>query len=212
MSKLVRPMLLLAALAVMAPRANAVPIVNLSSPNNLLLLAVGDTVRIDVTLSGLEANDFIFVLNTRELFPSTFFQPVPDPANSSGLTPGPILVTPAQRASFNALSSLAAGSATGNFSDLNPAPSQAISTNGLFYSFMLRAIAAGSGVIQFDPANTTFAATSTGFNLAPLPTGGPLPFTIAPAVVPEPSTMVMAASGALMGLGLFRRRRSRTAA
>ncbi len=113
---------------------------------------------------------------------------------------------------FNALSSLTAGRASGNFSDSSPAPSAAIATNGLYYSFNLRAIAAGSGVISFDPAGTTYAANDTGFNLAPLPTGGPLAFTITSAVVPEPSTMVMAASGALMGLGSLWRRRERAAA
>ncbi len=101
MSIFVRPVLMLAVLAVVAPQAVALPIVNLSSPNNLTMLTVGNTVRIDVTLSGLDANDFIFVLNTRELFPSAFFQPIPDPINSSGLTPGPILTLASQRANFN---------------------------------------------------------------------------------------------------------------
>ena len=82
---------MLAVLAVMAPQAVAAPVVTLSSPNNLTQLEVGDTVRIDVKLQGLSTNEFIFILNTGVLFPSSLFQPVPDPNNSSGLTPGTIL-------------------------------------------------------------------------------------------------------------------------
>src|SRR4051794_13660378 len=112
-------------LAVLTPQANADPIVILSSPDNLSQLTVGDTARIDVTLQGLSTgNEFIFILNTEVLFPSSLFQPVPDPNNSSGLTPGPILsptsppppnVPQADR--FNELSSLTAVAATGNFQD-----------------------------------------------------------------------------------------------
>jgi hypothetical protein len=211
MTKVVLSVLILAVLAVMAPQAVALPIVSLSSPDDLTQLEVGDTVRFDVTLSGLPTDDFIFVLNTRELFPNSLFAPVPDLTNSSGLTPGPILSLSSQQANFDALSFLGLAGATGNFSDSSPNPSAAISTNGLYYSFTLLATAAGSGVIQFDPAGTTYAANDTGFNLAPLPFNSPLAFAIG-AVVPEPSVVVMTASGALMGIGSWWCRRSRPAA
>ena len=164
------------ALALGSPApAVAAPVLTLSSPDDLGALTVGEQVRIDVTLQGLDVgNDFIFVLNSRVLFPAALFDPVPAPTTTSGLTPGSILTTAAQRSSFDAVSSLTDGAAVGNFSDLVPVPSQAISQNGLFYSFLLEVTAPGSGSIALDPANTTYGATSTGFNLAPLPTGGPL--------------------------------------
>jgi hypothetical protein len=200
-------------LTAVAEQAVANPTVSLSSPNNLNQLSVGNNVEIDVTLSGLPVNDFIFVLNTKVLFPSSSFLPVPDLNNSSGLTPGPILFLPSQVSNFNAASSLLPGVATGNFSDLSPSPSAAISQNGLYYSFTLKAISVGSGSIQFDTPGTTYAANDTGFNLAPLPHGGPLAFTIAAAAVPEPSALVMAGAGVVMtGLGFGWRRRKRTTA
>jgi len=69
--------MMLAAVVAMAPQAVALPILSLSSPNSLTNVPVGSTVRIDVTLSGLPSpntTDFIFVMNSRELFPSASFQ------------------------------------------------------------------------------------------------------------------------------------------
>jgi hypothetical protein len=191
--------------------ANADPMLQLSSPTNLTTLTVGQQVEIDVTLSGLAVgSDFIFVLNSQVLFPSSLFTPVPDPANSSGLTPGPgFFFDPSQVANFNAASSLTSGSAVGNFSDSSPSSSFAINENGLYYSFILQATAVGSGTIAFNPAGTTYAANDTGFNLAPLPTGGPLSFTI--SAVPEPSSIAMVAVGVAF-LGCWTRTRKRTAA
>jgi hypothetical protein len=206
---------MLAVLAVMAPQALAVPLVSLSSPDNLTQLEVGDTVRLDVILSGLpDPNtgpnaDFLFRVYTEVLFPSTLFDPV------SGPTAGPILPLATQQANFFALSSLTDGSALGIFDESRPPdPLGAIGLNGLFYSFNLVATAAGSGTIQFDPADTRYVGSSSNFAFAPLPTGPPLAFTITggTAVIPEPSTMVLAASGALMGIGSWWRRRSRAAA
>jgi hypothetical protein len=213
MPKAVCPVLMLAALAVLAPRAVAVPIVTLSSPSDLTQLTVGDTARIDVNLQGLSTNEFIFILNTRELFPASLFEPVPDPNNSSGLTPGtilsPTLGTVSQVARFNELSSLTAGAATGNFQDFPN--SAAIGQDGLYYSFTLQAIAPGSGVIQFDPTGTQYFSnqSSPPNTLVPLPTGGPLPFTITagPAAIPEPSSVAMVGLMTMAGLGVAWRRR-----
>ncbi|MFL5243062.1 MAG: PEP-CTERM sorting domain-containing protein [Gemmataceae bacterium] len=188
-----------------AGHAQADPMVTLSSPNNLSSLSVGDQVEIDVNLQGLPVNDFIFVLDTKVLFPSSNFLPVPDLSNSSGLTPGPILSGPNQAANFNAASSLNTNNAIGDFSDSSPNISVAISQNGLYYSFKLQAVSPGSGTIQFDSTADAnrYAANDTGFNFAPLPTGGPLAFTINPAAagVPEPASMALATIGVLGLLG-----------
>jgi hypothetical protein len=204
--------LVLLTLGYAASPVAAGPMLSLSSPNGLSNLSVGDVVRIDVTLSGLDVgNDFIFVLNSRLLFPGSLFDPVPDPVGTSGLTPGPILQTAGQRASFHAVSSLSDGVVVGRFSDLFPTPSQVISQNGLYYSFLLRAEAVGSGAISFDASGNEYASVTTGFNLATLPTGGPLPFTVGPGAtaVPAPPALVLVLTGLILigGREVSRRRR-----
>src|SRR4051794_11364310 len=163
-------------LTLMSAPARAAAVFTLSSPSNLSALTVGQAVEIDLSLSGLpspnNATDFIFNLNTKILFNSSLFQAIPDPTSSSGLTaavaPGSVFINNAQGslqvANFNAQSSLVAGAANGNFS-LSPNPnSGAIGLNGLYYSFMLKAIAPGSGAISFDPTPgaNQYAANETG--------------------------------------------------
>jgi hypothetical protein len=173
--------------------------VTLSSPDDLSNLTVEQLVTINATLSGLAVgNDFIFNLNTKYLFDSSLLQAVPDPSNSSGLTPGPIL-SGAQIAGFNSLSSFNSDNATGIFAD---ATSFAINQNGLYYSFTLKAIAAGTGTISFDstPEANQYASVTTGFNYAPLPSFDPLSVTIH-AAVPEPASISLAFAGVVFGLG-----------
>jgi hypothetical protein len=185
--------------------AVAAPVLVLSSPDNLSNLHIADEFRIDVALEGLEVgSNFVFDLNSRLLFPGALVDPVLDPTTASGLTPGAILVTAAQRSSFDAVSSLTDGVVTGNFSDLAPVASQAISQNGTYFSFLLEATDVGSDMISFDPANTTFAADSTGSNLAPLPTGNALEIRIVP--VPAPPSLLLLGVGTMLGLGWMRRR------
>jgi hypothetical protein len=107
-----------------------------------------------------------------------------------------------QSPNFYALSSLNSGSAIGIFNDGVPTPSEAINENGLYYSFTLKAVATGSGNILFDPTPgaNQYAADSTGFNFAPLPTGGPLAFSI--SSVPEPSSLVLGVVASLAGFGV----------
>jgi PEP-CTERM motif len=180
---------------------------------------VGQTVEIDVNLQGLAVgSDFIFNLNTRVLFDSSLFQAVPDPTNTSGLTavvaPGSVFFNnvqgPLQIANFYANSSLTAGAANGIFAQSPNTNSGAIGLDGLYYSFELKAIAAGTGSILFDPTPgaNEYAADDTGFNYAPLPNLGPLGFTI--NAVPQPSSIALLGIG-FAGLGYWaRRRRSAT--
>jgi PEP-CTERM motif len=204
--------LLLVALVCTSPKTHAGPTVTLSSPQDLNALAVGAVVTIDVNLTGLPVgSDFIFNLNTSVLFPSTEFQTVPDLSNTSGLTTGFgggfAFQFADQPAEFYGLSSLNAGKAIGIFAP----PATAINENGLYYSFMLKAIAPGSGSILFDPTPgaNQYAADDTGFNFAPLPTGGALSFVISSAV-PEPSSLNLALVGLFASLGYVwcRRRRA----
>jgi hypothetical protein len=202
--------------------AQAGPNVTLSSPDNLSSITVGQILEIDVTLSGLPVgSDFIFNLNTKVLFPNAEFQAVPDPTSSSGLkavvAPGSVFDNnvqgPLQVANFNAQSSLVAGAAIGVFSQSPNTNSGAIGLNGLYYSFDVQAISAGSGSIGFDPTGgaNEYAADDTGFNFASLPTGPDLSFTIAAAAVPEPSSIAMLAVG-VAAIGCWTRIRGRAAA
>ena len=216
MFKIAHSSLILVILIVFAQESFAGPMVTLSSPDNLANLSVGEQVTIDVTLSGLPVgSDFIFNLNTSILFPSTLFQTVPNPGNSSGLTTsigaGFAFQFPDQPPNFYALSSLSAGNAVGIFNDQSPGSSEAINENGIYYSFDLKAIAPGSGQILFDPTPgaNQYAADDTGFNFAPLPTGPSLAFTIGAASVPEPSAFALGTVASLVGLGFTWCRRRR---
>jgi hypothetical protein len=213
MSKMAYAASILAGLMLMTPATSlAGPTVFLSSPENLSDLTVGELVTIDVNLQGLPVgSDFIFNLNTKVLFSSSLFQAIPDPSSSSGLTavvaPGSVFYNfvdgPLQVANFNAQSSLIPGAAIGIFAQSPNTNSGAIGLNGLYYSFTLKAIAAGSGSILFDPTPgaNEYAADDTGFNYAPLPNLGPLPFTISAASVPEPSSITLGLTGLLVGIG-----------
>ena len=195
---------MLAALMCVAPAVFAGPMATLSSPANLNNLTVGELVTINVNLSGLPVGtDFIFNLDTKVLFPSSSFQTVPDPTNTSGLTTnygaGFAFQYAGQPPAFYSTSSLNADNAVGIFNNTLTAP--AISENGIYYSFTLEAIAPGSGSISFDPTPgaNQYAADDTGFNYALLPTGGPLSFAI--TAVPEPSAFSLGIVATFVGLG-----------
>ena len=195
---------------------------SLSSPTDLSKLTVGQQFTVDVNLQGLPpldmqmgtTADFIFILDSKVLFPSAQFAPIldPDPVNNtSGLTPGSVFLTDSngvnQRINFNAASRLTSTGAAGDFSDSFPGPSGAIGQNGTYYSFTLQAISAGSGSIYLDPsgnpydtasyANRYAADDTPGYYYAPLTLGSPLAFTVSPAAaaVPEPTTFLLAAIG-----------------
>jgi hypothetical protein len=220
MSRTMLGALILALLIAMAPesRAGTFIEVTLSSPQDLTHLTVGELVTIDVNLQGIPVgSDFIFNLNTSVLFPSADFQAVPNPSNTSGLTavvaPGSVFDNnvqgPLQIDNLYANSSLINGQALGIFAQSPNPSSGAIGLNGLYYSFNLMAVAAGSGSILFNPAAgaNEYAADDTGFNYAPLPTGSPLSFSI--SSVPEPSSLSLGILASLTGLGFTWCRRRR---
>ncbi len=214
MNRLVIRVSMLAAVLCMAPQAFSGPMAILSSPENLSNITVGEQVTIDVSISGLPVGtDFIFNLDTKILFPSAEFQPVPDTTSTSGLTTsygsgsGSVFLYSSQPQAFNSTSSLNADNAIGIFNNSGSAP--AISENGIYYSFTLKAIAAGTGSISFDPTAgaNQYAADDTGFNYAPLPNNGSLAFTV--SAVPEPSGLALGLLATLTGLTYagYRRRK-----
>ena len=214
--------IVLVAVGSTVPASHAEPMVFLTSPDDLSSIQVGQDVQIDVRLQGLDfGNEFIFVLNTKVLFPTALFDLVPDPSWTSGLTPGEVsgtdpsgtapdglFIAESQRDNFDALSSFDEGTGvvTGNFSDSSPDTSVAINQNGLFYSFTLRALGVGSGTIAFAGSDNAYASNLTGFNLEPLPTGAALAFSV---VVPEPSTVALMVFGCVLPAGLAWRRSRR---
>jgi hypothetical protein len=104
---------------------------------------------------------------------------------------------------------LNSGNAIGDFAS---GSGPAIGLNGLYYSFTLQASGVGSGTILFDstPGANQYAADDTGFNFAPLSTGGPLDFSIAPAVtaVPEPEWGLFVVIGPVAAFAWMRRKRT----
>src|SRR4051794_6186353 len=168
----------------LASPARAASLVSLSSPEDLANLHVGDQARIDVTLSGLASGSFIFNLDTRLLFPSAEFDLISGPTPSKAFGSvffGPDAIADPQLANFNANSGpiSGGGGVIGNFPDATASGVGAIGQNGLYYSFVVQAIAIGSGSIGFDlntPNANRYSGTETNFNFAPLPTGPNLIF------------------------------------
>lgn len=191
-------------------------IMSLSSSTDLTNLTVGDQAEIDVTLSGLPDGHFIFNLDTRVLFPSSQFELVSGPTPSKAFGSvffGPDNIADPQLANFNANSGPIAGGGgvIGDFPDETANGVGAIGQNGLYYSFIVKAIAVGSGSIGFDLSNpdfNRFSGTDSNppFAFSPLPTGPDLSFTI--NAIPEPSSLLLAATaGVVLGGFSWRRRR-----
>jgi len=191
------------------------PNVILSSPQDLAHLTVGSQAEIDVTLQGLPDSHFIFNLDTRVLFPTSNFQLVSGPTATTAT--GSVFFADNQVADFNAHSGPipGGGGVIGDFADETASGVGAIGQNGLYYSFVVQAIAPGSGTIEFDlvtPGGNQFSGTDSvpPFAFSTLPTGPPLPFTIAGAAVPEPTSGLLAVIGmSVSGLWIVRGSRSR---
>jgi hypothetical protein len=175
--------------------SQAAPMLVLSTPSDLSSLNVGEVVTFDVVLSGLMPGDELEYLSANIDTPLFMVQssptagPIADPMNFTGSSfPGGV------DGFFD------------SFFGLNPGAN--IVSNGVFYSFSLKATTPGSGAISFssalaaldlDPIVPDFADS--------VATGDPLQFTIAP----EPASFAIFASGILF-FGLLCARRRRTSA
>ena len=168
-----------------------------STTPDLLHLHIGDTVEVDVTLSGLVPNDTLDFLAADVKFDGTLF------GTPTSVVAGPIV--PDLTGFSHGASS---GLGNGNYDDLFANSGTPITSNGVFFFFIVKAQAAGSGTVAFG--NLTNGAFLNGGFVDPT-AANTLPFTIVSntAVVPEPSTLLLGA----IGVGLaWTVRRTRSAA
>jgi hypothetical protein len=162
-------------------------LVSLSSPTpNLGALTIGQTVTVDVVLSGLQTGDTADFLGATVNYDGTLLGP-------STVTPGAI-VPDVQ--GFSSSPPGTAGLANGQYDDLNlnPPPNffPPISSNGILFSFTTQATAAGTGAFSFDPTSPVFIASDGNGNPLTGSAGSPLGFTVAS---PEPPAWLLAVLG-----------------
>ncbi len=200
----------LAVTATTTSLAQAVVNLELSSPDDLLDLSVGQTATVEMSLTGLDtaAGEQLVSLAGSVLFPSSILG---TPAN---ITAGPIIPDPLSDP-FDFQVFDAPGQADATFLTFNVDATEHITDNGVFFTFEVTSGSVGSGVFtfdalalqaeQFDPNDPLFPI------LVDVDPGADLPFVVtAPdgGAVPEPLTAGLAAMG-LAGLGVAVTRRHR---
>jgi hypothetical protein len=165
-------------------------------------LTVGQTVTIDLVVSGLAANNWIFSARLALPLQSAMFA-VTTP------TAGPIV--PAHGFSTGGYVGSSWTSVVSLYT-VSPSGSNGITHNGIFATFGLTAKQPGSGT--FTPNVTGIAVTGVIPHRTPvaITSGGSLSFSVAstpppPTVsAPEPSTIVLAAAALPIALGYWRKR------
>lgn len=170
-----------------------------SNPADLSALSVGQTIEIQVSLSGLgdSGNPTQLSSLTADVsFPVGIF------GSPLSVTEGGIVPSPTQ--TFTAVST--SGTAGGIFDNIFlPSPGPVIDSNGLFFTFQVTALAAGSGVFSLAPPPGAF--DELGGEIVVI-SGSDLPFTVVGGGggIPEPSSVLLFALG-LCGVGYQVRRR-----
>jgi hypothetical protein len=191
---------LLTGLLLLGPAAGgrAEFLLTLSSPDNLSSVHVGQTVHVNVTLSGVATGGPLDSLGaTVQISPGASMALFSIPSISAG---------PIVPSGGGFMTAPQVGIADATYDDLFNSTNHPISTDGVFYSFSLVAASPGSGTFGF-----TFLSGFQGFDSVPVSNGTPngLAFTISPAAsaVPEPSSLVLACSAAFAAVGCAWRRR-----
>ena len=123
---------------VRAQCASAGPLLSLSALPNPLVLEVGQTADVAINVSGLEAEDRLEFLAATVEFDA-------DLLTAAEVRPGSVIP---DVSGFQ--SGVLSGLVDGNYDASLTADDSAIHENGSLYSFELRAIAAGSGHLQFS--------------------------------------------------------------
>ncbi len=159
-------------------------ILQLSSPSDLNKLTPGQLVTIRVGLTGLNAGDRLDFLAATVAFDG-------DLLGTPTIAPGPIIPD---------LSGFAPGEskgvADGLYDTLFAISGTPISTNGVFYSFDVTVLGAGSGMIAFDLVASS-GSDASGVPLSDVTAGSALTISS----VPEPPSWLLCGLGMLGIIG-----------
>jgi hypothetical protein len=157
-----------------------------SNPADLSALSVGQTIEIQVSLSGLGDGGNptqLSALTADVSFPVGIFGS-PLSVTEGGIVPSPAL-------SFTPVST--SGTAGGVFDNIFlPVPGPVIDSTGLFFKFQVTALAAGSGVFSLAPPPGAFDELGGAIVVI---SGSDLPFTVVGGAIPEPSSVLLFALG-----------------
>lgn len=164
---------------------HAGPVLNLQSASDLGNLQIGENVTLQVHLSGLGVDDALEVLAADVTFNGSLF-------SSPIISMGGIIPDPSGFADASG-----SGLASGSFDSLFTASgTDAITSEGIFFEFEVRAQQTGSGTFAINFADSIGSdASGASLPVAIVGTHAVLPFQI----IPEPAsvTLLFAAAGAL---------------
>ena len=171
---------------------------SLSSPDDLNSVMLGQTVTVNVGLSGLAAGDELdFLAATIGYNPARFGVP--------SISPGAILPNPLDNP-LDFVTFAGPGIADGSFLTFGVTSADRITGNGVFFSFAVMATSPGAGSFEFtftdaqqfnpaDPSNPIFPPIEVGAPLGSRTLQGDT------SGVPEPASVL--AWGAALALGLM---------
>jgi hypothetical protein len=172
-------------------------ILSLSSISDLNNLAPGQTLTVNVQLSGLNPGDRVDFLAATLIYNSNVL-------GVSTITPGPIIPDPS-----GFLQAAGPGIADALYDSMRAVSMAPLSGDGTLFSVDLPVTDLGPGVIAF--AFVDSSGVSAGGDPLPLATAGsPLDFTSSPAAaVPGPPSWLLVAIGTAVLVGARRRGRRR---
>lgn len=157
-------------------------------------LSVGQTVTVDVVLSGLGPADELGYLAATVGFNSTLL------GTAFNVTPGAIVPD-----ALAFIGSGFSGVADGNYDFLFSAGNLPLTTNGVFFSLNVTGQSAGSGTFDF----TFLDALDSNNDPVVIDSGAPLDFTVnGSTAVPEPSSFFILVSGVILGLSYWHRQQT----